>query len=214
MATDYLRRRIISGDFAPGAPINQNEVAAQIGVSRSPVRDAIAVLAAERLVVTKAHTTAVVAPLGLDDLQELYELRIAIEPSLCRLALPNLKRKSHFDMEEQLQTMENTDDLARWVETNDLFHAGLYRPAPRPRMVEIVERARQQTGRYTRMLITELGAEESNRQHRRIFDAATRGSGSNLEAEVLEHLRSACDVILKLLYERDRNAAVLQETRS
>jgi DNA-binding GntR family transcriptional regulator len=211
-ATDYLRRRIITGDFAPGAPINQNEIAAALGVSRSPIRDAIAALAAERLVLTKAHATAVVAPVSLDDLQELYELRMAIEPSLSRLALPNLNRVTLLHMEEQLQTMETSEDLAEWLVTNDRFHADLYRAAARPRMVEIVDRARQQTGRYTRMLITEVGAESSNLQHRRIYAAATRKDGAALEAELYQHLSSACDLILRLLYEKDRTEAVLRGT--
>jgi DNA-binding GntR family transcriptional regulator len=202
MATDYLRRRILAGEVAPGTAISQNEVAAALGVSRSPVRDAITALAAERLVMTKARASAVVAPLSLDDLQELYELRMAIEPSLSRLALPNLNRLTLLHMQEQLEVMEATEDMATWIETNDCFHADLYRQAPRPRMVEIVDRARQQTGRYTRLLITEVGAESSNLQHRRIYDAAARGDGPLLEAELSEHLSSACDLILRLMYER------------
>jgi len=213
-ATDYLRRQIISGELSPGAPINQNDVAVALGVSRSPIRDAIAVLAGERLVVTKAHTTAVVAPLGLDDLQELYELRMAVEPQLCRLALPNLNRVTLMHMEEQLETMEETDDMFTWVEANDRFHADMYRHADRPRMVGIVDRARQQTGRYTRLLITELGTAESNEQHRRIHDAVVARDGPGLEAEVLDHLTSACDVILKLLYEKGRKQAAFTGTSS
>ena len=213
-ATEFLRHRIISGELPPGNPINQKDVASALGMSRSPVRDAIAALAAERLVVTKAHSTAVVAPLGLDDLQELYELRMAIEPPICRLALPNLNRVTLLHMAEQLETMEETGDMLTWVTCNDRFHADMYRRAARPRMVEIVDRARQQTGRYTRMLITELGAGETNEQHRRIFDAVTRGDGNGLEEEVLDHLRSACDGILKLLYEKGREEAALQETSS
>ncbi|MDH3540567.1 MAG: GntR family transcriptional regulator [Acidimicrobiia bacterium] len=211
-ATDYLRRSIISGELAPGSPINQNEVASELGVSRSPVRDAIAALAAERLVIAKAHATAVVAPLGLDDLQELYELRMAIEPALCRLALPNLSRATVLHMEEQLETMEQTDNALTWVTTNDRFHADMYRQAARPRMVDIVDHARQQTGRYTRVLISELGMGQSNEQHRAILDAVVAADAPRLEAEVLNHLSSACDVILKLLYDKGRNEAVLQGT--
>ena len=210
-AADFLRSRIIAGDLAPGSPINQNEVASALGVSRSPVRDAIAMLAAERLVITKAHATAVVAPLGLDDLQELYEIRMAIEPTLCGLAMPNLNRVTLLRMEEQLETMETTDDLDTGVSPNDRFHAAMYREAPRPRRVEIVDQARQQTGRYTKVLVTELGPEDSNAQHRRILEAVAAGDGPALEAEVRDHLGSACDIILKLLYEKSRDETVLQQ---
>ena len=210
-AADYLRKRIIAGDLAPGAPINQQEIAAELGVSRSPVRDAIQVLAGERLVVTRAHATAVVAPLGLDDVQELYELRMAIEPSLCRLALPGLNRMTLLHMEEQLETMERTSNGTTWVLVNDRFHADMYQRAGRPRHVEVVDWARHQTGRYTHLLITELGTSATNDQHRQIYRAAQRGDGPELEALVLDHLSSGCDAILKLLYEKLRNEAEFGE---
>lgn len=211
-AADYLRERIINGELEPGAPINQIETAAALGVSRSPVRDAIQLLASERLVVARAHATAIVAPLDLDDLQELYELRIAIEPSLCHLALPNLSRVTVLDMAEQLEAMEQTDDGTTWSAINDQFHANMYQKAARPRMVEIVDRARHQTRRYTRLLVSELGTAVSNEQHRQIFRAVDGGNSSELEALVLEHLRSSCDEILKLLHQTRRHEVVIEET--
>jgi len=205
-AARYLRRRILSGDLPAGAPINQNDVAATVGVSRSPVRDAIQLLAAERLIVTRAHSTAVVAPLSLDDLEELYELRIALEPPLCKTALPNLTRVTVLEMNELMEAMESTEDMLVWLEANDRFHAAVYRRASRPRMVEIVHRARQQTGRYTRILVAELGTADSNDQHRRILDAVTNQDGPALERAVRDHLAISRDVILRHLYDKERDA--------
>ena len=74
-----LRRRILDGSIEPGTVLNQNELARAMGMSRIPIRDALRILAGEGLISMRAHASAVVAPLSLDDLQELYEIRMAIE---------------------------------------------------------------------------------------------------------------------------------------
>ncbi len=86
-AAALIREKILSGELPPGAELNQNELASALGMSRIPIRDALRSLGGEGLIVLREHSTATVAPLSRDDLQELYDIRVAIEPRLCREAL-------------------------------------------------------------------------------------------------------------------------------
>ena len=77
-----IRRLIVSGELAPGAPVRQEAVAERLGVSRVPVREALKVLEGEGHVVYAAHRGYVVAELSVDDLTEVYRLRELLEAAL------------------------------------------------------------------------------------------------------------------------------------
>src|SRR5207244_1842085 len=81
-----LRRRILSGVLEPSAPLNQEALAPEFGVSVTPVREAVRRLEAEGLVRFQAHKTVVVAPLSLDELTEIYDIRLTLDPYAASLA--------------------------------------------------------------------------------------------------------------------------------
>ena len=86
-----LRDRLRTGALAPGTVLSQAEIAAEYGVSRIPVRDALHILSTEGLV-DLGVSGAVVTGLSIAELQELYELREAIEPVVTAIAVPNVGR--------------------------------------------------------------------------------------------------------------------------
>src|SRR5438094_10422755 len=81
-----LRRRILSGVLEPSAPLNQEALAPELGVSVTPVREAVRRLEAEGLVQFQAHKTVVVAPLSREELREIYEVRLQLDPYAASLA--------------------------------------------------------------------------------------------------------------------------------
>ena len=82
-----VRARILRGDIAPGAPVRQEDLAASLGVSRVPVREALRMLESEGHVTYIPHRGYRVTELDLDDLEEIYHLRALIEDDLARRAL-------------------------------------------------------------------------------------------------------------------------------
>ena len=142
-----LRQRMLSGELRPGTRLSQQKVASEYGVSRMPARDALQALASEGLVDTDA-TTAVVRRLSVTELQELYELREAVEPLLTRIAVPNVGRAELTRMSALLDRMEADPSPAEWLECNTAFHALIYLQANRPRMIQITEQLRRLTDRY------------------------------------------------------------------
>src|SRR3954469_23532976 len=103
--TRDLRQRMLSGELRPGTRLSQQRLAEEYDVSRMPARDALQALASEGLIDVSA-TTAVVRRLSVPELQELYELREAVEPLLTRLAVPNVGRAELTRMKVLLERME------------------------------------------------------------------------------------------------------------
>ena len=87
-----LRAEILHGDLAPGSKLAQVGLAERFGVSRIPVRDALAILAGEGLAQPLSNATAVVTRMSVEELQELYDLRALIEPRTTEIAVPNVGR--------------------------------------------------------------------------------------------------------------------------
>lgn len=199
-----LRDRLAVGALQPGAALSQASIAAEYGVSRIPVRDALQALATDGLVELRG-ATAFVTPLSIDDLEELYELREAIEPIATRLAVPRVGRAQIARMTELIAIMEDPATApARWIETNAAFHAVVYSLAGRPRTIASVEQLRRLTDRYLYFHLDVVGeSAHLQQEHRQILEAV-RDKDANLAAELTRsHLASSHDVVLRYLLAHD-----------
>lgn len=205
-AARIIREKILTGDLDPGTKLNQHRLAAELGMSRIPVRDALRSLAGEGLVDLRAHTTAVVADISMEDLQELYELRIAIEPALGRLAIPQLTDRHCDEMADILDKLETTADAAPWLALNNRFHETMYAAAGRKRSLDMVKLIRRQTGRYIAIYL-ELNHDIANAEHRMILDAARSGQGTRLEALLTAHISASYEEMLRYLANEMRDIA-------
>ncbi len=197
-AAHLIRQKILSGDLAPGTVLNQNDLAISLGMSRIPIRDALRSLAAEGLVDMRDNSPASVSALGLDDLAELYDLRLALEPGLCSRALSRITDADLEEMQRSLAELQQVSDPEEWLRLNDSFHEILYRRSGRPRSIEIVRQTRQATARYTRIyhLFDRPTVEV---EHRLIFEAARAGHSRRLAALVAAHLSDGYETMLRYL---------------
>jgi DNA-binding GntR family transcriptional regulator len=197
-ATTAIRERILSGDLPPGMKLSQHRLAGELGMSRIPIRDALRSLVAEGLVEVDANSTAVVAALSMQDLQELYEIRISLEPRLGRLAIPNLTAGHFAEMEDLLAQMESTFDTTAWLPLNNRFHETLYDAADRDRSLQIVQLTRRQTDRYTAVHV-QLNHQLVDLEHRMILEAARAGQPTRIEALITAHISSSYEQMLRYL---------------
>src|SRR5919204_6551984 len=112
MVADVLRDAIMRGVLKGGQPLRQDELAAQFGLSRIPVREALRQLEGEGLVTVNPHRGAVVSTLSSDELQEVCEIRSALETMALRLAIPHLDEEALARAEAILvETDRETDVL-------------------------------------------------------------------------------------------------------
>jgi DNA-binding GntR family transcriptional regulator len=202
-----LRSEILHGDIGPGSRLSQQSIAEQFGVSRIPVRDALQTLASEGLVQPSSNATAVVTGMSVAELQEIYELREAIEPLATQLAVSNVGRADLRTMRKQLEIMEAHSDTRTWLAANTEFHAAVYRRAGRPRMIELVEQLRRLGDRYMYCYLEVVGpTEHLTSEHLAILAAVEHGDAALAARLTQEHLATSHDFILTYLLENQATA--------
>ncbi len=197
-----LREEILHGGVAPGSRLSQLSIAERFGVSRIPVRDALQLLAGEGLVHPTSNATALVTGMSVPELQELYELREAVEPLATRLGVPNVGRANILTMRKQMDLMETSNEAPIWLAANAEFHAAVYKRANRPRMIELVEQLRRLTDRYLYMHLEVIGqTEHLHAEHVGILRAVESGDATLAASLTREHLATSHDFILSYLLE-------------
>jgi DNA-binding GntR family transcriptional regulator len=191
---DRLRQAILRGDLEPGQRLDEKALAEVWGVSRTPVRSAIRILAAESLVELHPHRGAVVSELSRDELEEVYLIRGILEGMAARLAAPKIDEERIAVLQAILVEMENTPDPDEWMALNNRFHHTIYQAANRPRMLSIIEYVRNIATPYIRQFIDAPEHMESSlRDHRRILDACASADGERAETEIRKHLQEVCE---------------------
>lgn len=197
-----LREQILHGELAPGTPLSQSRIAATFDVSRIPVRDALQMLAGEGLLHPTAGSTAIVTSMSVPELQELYEMREAIEPVVTHIAVPNVGRAEVIHMRRLLDVMSESDEPRTWLTANAEFHATVYRRANRPRMIETVDQLRKLTDRYLHLHLEVIGnTEHLHAEHTKILEAVEAGDAASTATLTRVHLATSHDFILHYLLE-------------
>ena len=197
---DALRVEILRGKLQGGQPLKQDEIAAQFGVSKIPVREALVQLQAERLVNFYPNRGAFVSELSAAEADEIYVMRIALEKEILARAIPHLT-VSHFKQAgEILSAIDHEDNIAKWGELNWEFHATLYSPAGLPRVMETLRTLHTNIARYLVLYLAGMDYQKkSQREHRALLQACRAGEVEKAEDILDSHLRSASTHLIKFL---------------
>jgi len=207
-----LRDDVLSGRLAAGARLSQEALAERFRVSRIPIRDALRQLQSEGLVDGHPRLGTTVAELSAADLEELYDMRLALEPAVARLATPRLRAADLAAMRRHLDIMSSSGELsAEWFSAHAEFHHALNARSGRERMCRLVDSLRGQTERYVRFYQAALEpAGELGAEHELIYRTASDGDADAVAAAVDEHLVLVRDRVLDYL--RARRAQQRSET--
>jgi len=194
-ATEALRERILRGMYPDETPLRQDALAAELGVSRIPIREALRQLEAEGLVVFNPHRGAVVSSLSVDEIDELFELRSQIESDLVRRAVSRTTAEDISRAKEILKAYEAAFrgvEVTEWGKLNWEFHSTLYAPADRPFTMAIIQRLHQQSDRYLRMqLVLTHGESRAIDEHRAILAAVAAHDTKQAAALMRQHIVGA-----------------------
>jgi DNA-binding GntR family transcriptional regulator len=176
LVADVLREAIVKGVFKSGVQLRQDALAAELGVSRIPIREALRKLEAEGLVTIHQNRGAVVSNLSGAEIQEIYEIRILLESAALRLAIPRMTDETYRQAEEALREMHMEEETIRWINLNRRFHSILYGPADRPRLLSLINTLRTNVDRYVSIYISLLNnRNQAQREHATILEACKRG---------------------------------------
>jgi DNA-binding GntR family transcriptional regulator len=194
---DALRRLILSGGLAGGVRLVQADLAKQLGVSTTPVREALRDLATEGLIRLDPHRGAVVRELDDAEVREIYELRRLLEPLSIQYAVERMSDSALEAAEGLADQMEAESDSGAWVDLNRRFHALFADASGMPRLQAILESLRDSAAVYVGLSI-KLKPEQmvnGNLDHRRLLAAVRRrDTAASVEVE-LAHLDSTMKAI-------------------
>jgi DNA-binding GntR family transcriptional regulator len=200
---DALREAILDGVLEPGAWLREAEIARELKVSRTPVRDAFRILAAEGLVNINANQGAVVSPMTSDDILELYVMRGALEGLASRLAARRGARRCLDEFAILIPEMRKAADNGEIRELSRLnfaFHA-IVRDASGNRYLERSLTQIQNAAR--RFPDPTLGlpgrVKESMDEHLAIADAITSGDVDAAETLAVDHMRHLSELRIRML---------------
>ena len=194
LVTHALREAILDGRLAPGTRLVIDDLARQFSVSAIPVREALQVLRAERLINITPHTGAVVTGLDREAVPEIFALLEGIETATFRLAAERATAEDLAELDDLLKIMESTVDDQRWAELNSRFHGRIPAIAHMPRAQEALDRVTVDWERLRRWFFRDHPRPDrapANAEHRAMVDALRRKDVEGLDRLVRAHNRSA-----------------------
>jgi DNA-binding GntR family transcriptional regulator len=185
-----LHRGIVTGTIPGGTRLVQSSIAEELAVSTRPVRDALRELAAEGFVRLDDRGAAVVHELCRRELEDIYEIRMMLEPVATARAARLASRASLLQAAALLAAMQRETDGRQWAQDNSSFHTVLDEAGSGPRLAAILENLRQLSARYIAhsLLTVPDRARRANDEHADILRAVIARDPEAAAAAVLRHL--------------------------
>lgn len=181
---DEIRRRILRGTLPPDSPLNQDALAPELGVSVTPVREAVRRLEAEGLVEFHAHRSVIVSPLTLREVSEIYDVRLQLDPYAAALATARADEPTLAAIERMARSEVSADPLEQTT-INRAFHRAIYAESGNRLLTETLDRLWERTDRYRILLVsTEVDVRAVVREHLEIV-AAMQSRRSRLVAKLI-----------------------------
>ncbi|AXT29355.1 GntR family transcriptional regulator (plasmid) [Ruegeria sp. AD91A] len=198
-----LRERILSGELAEGETIRQEALAEEYDVSRMPIREALKRLNAEGLVQWANNRGGSVTKHSLDEIGEIFDLRILIEVDLFRRAIPNMGPREFARCDEILKQMEasyDENDVGKWGILNYQYHSALYAASQRKLTNELLDRVNLQSDRYVRMHLSVMKQREpAKKEHRDLLRLAREGKVDKACEVLTQHIRRTKEQLLEMI---------------
>ncbi len=192
-----LRAAILDGSLSSGEHLVQTQLAAELGVSTTPVREALRDLAKEGLVTFDPHRGALVRPLTMSEVREIYQLRVTLEPLMVARVI-GLLEEEQLDRAERLRLrIEDETDIGSWVGLNRDFHAVLAEPGRGSRLADILTGLRDSAMPYVALSLNARPeqTQQANEEHAELLERYRRRDERAVVELTLQHLQSTLAAI-------------------
>ncbi|ROS32106.1 GntR family transcriptional regulator [Amycolatopsis thermoflava] len=189
-----LREKILSGEFEPGAVLNQATLARTIGISTTPLREALRRLKSEGLVDLGAHKDAKVTELSGEEARDLLEMRRSLDPLAVALAAERRTRTDIQNIREAVRGVEPLRSNPGYVDliAHRRFHVALYTASHNELLIQTLDSLWDKADRYRRLgLQVERSQEERDQKHAEhlgLVDAIVAGDAEAASTIMLQHI--------------------------
>ncbi|MBI5320386.1 GntR family transcriptional regulator [Bradyrhizobium sp.] len=187
-----LADEIVRGQLAPGAPLDETDIARRFSVSRTPVREALRQLAASGLIEARAHRGAVVARPTLERLNGMFEAMAELEALCAGLAAERMTPTERARLEaihEELRVLSHAGNPELFHEVNERFHNAIYAGSQNGYIAEMTLATRVRVQPFRRAQFRNLGRlAKSHAEHDRVVVAILRGDRTGAAAAMRAHI--------------------------
>lgn len=200
---EYLKNAIIDETIQPGERLVESRIAEMLGISRTPLREALHKLEREDWIEKTPSGGYMVVVLTKDDIEQTFGIRSVLEAYAARLAAENYKEKDLNGLEKKMKEyqdcLENgTRDRLQRINTE--FHDLLYALSNSPRLIKMINQLRAQISRFRQIILKQdTFAHESNEDHIKMLDAIKKRDGQKVEELVRHHIIKGKNAVLSRL---------------
>ncbi len=200
-AYQFLRDRIQEGRLVGGARVKPEDVAAELGISRMPVREAIRQLDTEGLLTIRPNRRAIVTIFSPNRLSELFEMRAVLEGLCARRAAPGFDEDAGDELTLLLNRLIRAEgNIDLWIDRHEDFHDFICQRADRPHVRAEVRKLRAAVEPYLRLAQTHpVTMSDSARQHRELIDVLLTHDPDRAEAVMRHHIDSTAAELIPAL---------------
>jgi DNA-binding GntR family transcriptional regulator len=193
-----LRRRLITGKITPGSTLSTRGLALELGVSQTPVREALSRLAAEGALQIRSKRRIVVPPMTAERFRDLLRCRELLEPDAALAALPlidatRLKRIKTADL--AIERALKQGDVNAYMSGNYNFHFGIYTAQPRRTLLRLIEMLWLQFGPYMSVVYSRFGTANLADQHELMLEALQTHDARALKRALIADIRDGMGLI-------------------
>lgn len=193
-----LRERVVSGGLPPGSVHNQEALATSLGLSTTPVREALRRLESEGLIELKAHRDMVIAPLTPRELHELYAVRLQLDPYAAALAARNASGEVVGEIVRLAESPPGESGRSL-LAANRRFHRTIYAASENHLLTQLLDSLWDRTDRYRLLLLQEkIHVAAAGREHRAIAQALQRRDADEVARLMFQHVKAAEDLIVEV----------------
>lgn len=193
-----LRKRIVTGLISPNHELSTRGLAGELGVSQTPVRDALSRLSAEGAVSIRSKRRVRVPEMTRDRFDDLLRCRLLLEPEAATLAVPFLTPADIATLRQINDTLDvaiKSGDAATYMQANYDFHFTLYRTQPQKTLTQLIETLWLQFGPYMRVLYGRVPNTELNDRHRIAIDAIEARDATALREAITQDIHDGMGLL-------------------
>lgn len=206
-----LRRAIVEGELKPGERLMEVTLANKLGVSRTPVREAIRMLELEGLVVMIPRRGAEVAKITAKDLKDALEVRMAIDSLSAKLACERITEEGKKELRDACMAFKeaiNSKLVPAIVECDEKFHSAIYKASGNEKLMSVSQGLREQVYRYRVEYVKDFSYHDNLvREHDLITMAILKGDAETAERVMNEHIFNQEQIVIKNVIKSDEEGA-------
>lgn len=202
-----LREAILKGDLRPGERLMELQLAAKLGVSRTPIREAIRMLEQEGLAVTIPRKGAEVARMTEKNMEDVLQIREALDDLAVQVACDKMTEQQLKNLTLAMKNFENaiqTGNLSKIVSYDVEFHDIIYESTDNPKLVTLLSNLREQIYRYR---VEYLKGKENYpmliKEHETILEALREKNKERVVEAMRSHIRNQAETVKNIIREQE-----------